>query len=391
MTRIYLVRHAEAEGNLYRRAHGMYNSLITLKGYRQIELLQKRFENISIDRVYSSPLFRTRTTAGAVYVPKHLELHTLLDLREICVGAWEDKTWGEIAKEDGQQLYDFNNHLERFQIASGETALEVQERMLGAMRTIVSQCPDMNVAVFSHGMAIRLLIGALLEIPLCELGEKVLHGDNTAVSLLEFEGEKARVVFSNDNSHLTQGASTFETQHWWNPEKKAADVSLRFEPIDLTKNKELYLACRKDAWLSSHGTMEHFDEALFLRQAMENYASCNGAVIAAYDGDTFAGMLELNVECEKELGVGRIPFIYLSAEYRHRGIGVQIIGEAVSRYREMNRTILRLRCGESNTSAHIFYTRYGFYKVGREENSGVKVDVLEKNISVPRSAELDAQ
>ena len=26
MTTIYLIRHAEAEGNLYRRAHGWYNS-----------------------------------------------------------------------------------------------------------------------------------------------------------------------------------------------------------------------------------------------------------------------------------------------------------------------------------------------------------------------------
>ena len=29
MTTIYLVRHAEAEGNLYRRIHGWYDALIT--------------------------------------------------------------------------------------------------------------------------------------------------------------------------------------------------------------------------------------------------------------------------------------------------------------------------------------------------------------------------
>ena len=42
MTTIYLVRHAEAEGNLYRRIHGWYNSKITEKGYRQIAALEKR-------------------------------------------------------------------------------------------------------------------------------------------------------------------------------------------------------------------------------------------------------------------------------------------------------------------------------------------------------------
>ena len=39
---IYLVRHAEAEGNLYRIAHGHYNGLITARGYKQIAVLQQR-------------------------------------------------------------------------------------------------------------------------------------------------------------------------------------------------------------------------------------------------------------------------------------------------------------------------------------------------------------
>ena len=32
MTTVYMVRHAEAEGNLYRRVHGWYKSLINDKG-----------------------------------------------------------------------------------------------------------------------------------------------------------------------------------------------------------------------------------------------------------------------------------------------------------------------------------------------------------------------
>ena len=67
MTKIYLVRHAQAEGNLYRRAHGMYDSLVTPQGYAQIEALRRRFADIPVDAVYSSPLLRTRTTAAAIY------------------------------------------------------------------------------------------------------------------------------------------------------------------------------------------------------------------------------------------------------------------------------------------------------------------------------------
>ena len=36
MTNIYLIRHAEAEGNLYRRIQGQYNSKITPLGEKQI-------------------------------------------------------------------------------------------------------------------------------------------------------------------------------------------------------------------------------------------------------------------------------------------------------------------------------------------------------------------
>ena len=85
MTTVYLVRHAEAEGNLYRRVHGWYNSLITDNGYRQIAALRGRFADIHIDAVYSSDLFRTMTTAKAVYLSHGLELHTDPGLRE---SAW---------------------------------------------------------------------------------------------------------------------------------------------------------------------------------------------------------------------------------------------------------------------------------------------------------------
>ena len=51
MTTLYLIRHAEAEGNLYRRIHGQYNSLITDNGYRQIQALQERFADVPIDAV----------------------------------------------------------------------------------------------------------------------------------------------------------------------------------------------------------------------------------------------------------------------------------------------------------------------------------------------------
>ena len=76
MTTIYLIRHAEAEGNLYRRIHGWYDALVTENGLRQIQALEQRFQGEHFDAVWSSDLYRTRATARALYVPKGLSLRT---------------------------------------------------------------------------------------------------------------------------------------------------------------------------------------------------------------------------------------------------------------------------------------------------------------------------
>ena len=134
MTTIYLIRHAEAEGNLYRIAQGQDNSILTDLGWQQIRALERRFAQIPVDAVYASDLYRTCATASAIYRPKGLPLHRRRDLREICVGVWEQKTWGEIARRDPEQLEDFNHRLHLWHVEGAETPQAVQARMLAAVR-----------------------------------------------------------------------------------------------------------------------------------------------------------------------------------------------------------------------------------------------------------------
>lgn len=161
MTQIYLVRHAEAEGNLYRRIHGHYDSLITDLGYRQIAALAHRFESIHVDAVYSSDLFRTRTTAGAIYKPKGLPLVTRKALREVSMGVWEDRPWGEVHRTDAQQLAWFNATDARWGVEGGETFQRLRERISAAIRQIARNHPGQTVAVVSHGTAIRECPGCI--------------------------------------------------------------------------------------------------------------------------------------------------------------------------------------------------------------------------------------
>ena len=120
MTRIYLIRHAEAEGNLYRRVQGQYNSLVTERGLEQIKALEERFRDVPIDAVYSSDLYRTKKTASAVYLSHGLPLHTDPGLREVAMGAWEDRPWGLVGREDRQELIYFNANDPRWHIPGGK-------------------------------------------------------------------------------------------------------------------------------------------------------------------------------------------------------------------------------------------------------------------------------
>lgn len=382
MTQVYLIRHAEAEGNLYRRIHGWYDSTITENGRRQIDALAERFRGIPIDAVYSSDLYRTRTTADAILrTHPGLELNTRRALREICVGEWEDQTWAQMAREAPEQIRKFSDNDPAFCCAGGETFASVRERVSNAVLHIARDNPGKTVAVFSHGVAIRNTLARFLDVPIDAVGRQVPHGDNTAVALLEVEGEQVKVVFYNDNSHLPQEISTFAHQSWWKGrEGGLADANLWYRALDMEHSADFYYQARKEAWITIHGSLLHFNGDGFLRDAKDQAAYDPRSVMQVMLNDKPAGILQLNFRRDAEKGVGGIPFFYLLPEARCRGLGVQLLGQAVSVYRPLGRKYLRLRCAPDNTAAQRFYQRYGFRKIGEEQGSRVPLDILEKYI-----------
>ena len=201
MTQIYLIRHAAAEGNLYRVAHGQYNSTITHRGYGQLTHLRKRFEGVKLDAVCGSDLLRAQTTASALYVPRGMEYRPMPQLREACMGVWEQLSWGEIAQRDPEMYHHFNHRPDLFELEGAERFEVVRDRMLTAVREIAAAYPGGTVAAVSHGAALRVLLGTLEGLSLAEIGGTP-YGDNTAVSLLEVDGDELRLVYRDDASHI---------------------------------------------------------------------------------------------------------------------------------------------------------------------------------------------
>src|SRR6201986_1369312 len=99
MLSVYLLRHGQtpynADGNRY---CGRTDIELTDKGLAQAETVARRLNGISLDAVYSSPLYRARRTAELASGREKVQT----DQRpiEVDFGEWEHKTMQEFVAED---------------------------------------------------------------------------------------------------------------------------------------------------------------------------------------------------------------------------------------------------------------------------------------------------
>lgn len=101
------------------------------------------------------------------------------------MGAWEGHTWQEVSRLWPEEFYHFNRRIDLWQPEGGENARQVLERYLPALEEVARAHDGETIALFSHGAALRIVLGTLQGLTLREVGTSP-HGDNTAVSLLEY-------------------------------------------------------------------------------------------------------------------------------------------------------------------------------------------------------------
>ena len=306
MTSIYLVRHAEAEGNAYRRIHGQYNSLITPNGLRQIAALERRFAAVPVDACYASDLYRTCKTATSVYVPKHLSLQTDARLREINLGRWEDQPFGYLEQFEPERMEQFNRDAQHWSVEGSETWPQYTGRMLATLREIAVRHDGQTVAIFTHGCVLRVLQTILLG------GQTPPYCDNTAVSHLTYDGA-FHIDYLNDTSHLTPDISTFERQKWWRQFGDKRDFNLWFRPCE----PDCYEACLRD---------------------------------------TPVGLVRLG---ELDAQTGLILDLRLDEDRRGKRLGEQLIGCAVCELRRAGKSMLRVNLPPDDP-AYGYFRYFGF-------------------------------
>lgn len=226
MTRLYIVRHCEARGNVVRIFHGVTDSKISERGKKQLKYLAERFKDIKIDKLYSSPLERTRKTAEAVNKYHNLPVIIREDIIEINGGCIEGLPWKLLPVLYPEQAKNWNLEPHNFAPKGGESMRQLNQRIWEAMNQIVEESRGQTVAVVTHGCAIRNFLCRVMGYPIERLVE-VEWCDNTGVSMVEVDdSNNFSIEFINDITHLPAELSTFAHQNWW---KKENIESLSFD------------------------------------------------------------------------------------------------------------------------------------------------------------------
>ena len=371
MTEIYLIRHAQSEGNLYRLMQGHWNGALTPLGLRQLDALAERMRGMTFDAVYSSDLTRARMTAEAVTRYSGLPIRSTKALREIDVGPWEGCFFGDLMHDQHDSFRQFLTDVSGWKLDGAETCEDVAVRFADELTRIAEAEAGKTVAVVSHGAAIRYGLCRLLGIPMSELRSLPIPG-NTAVSRLTYSHGKFTLVLFNDCSH-TDALAVPET---------AGSANLRAESFDPASDPDHYTACYRDAWYSAHGSVSGFSPAPYYQAACEHYAADPRAVLRVYNGEASVGLIDLDTQRGAHAGVGWISLLYLAPELRGRDFGIQLLARAIMLYSSLGRTALRLHVAEDNTAALKFYRRWGFRELSSEPGMNGRLLLMEKKLGV---------
>lgn len=202
MTKVIIIRHCQAEGNLKRFFQGRIDTDITEHGRKQIGQVTELLCAEPIDEIYCSSLNRAIKTAEGVNVYHELPIHIDDSIIEIDAGKWEGKLLTDIAEEFPEQYDNWCNNPAKFAAPGGENMAQVYERVKIALTRIVKENPNKTVCIISHGCAIKNMmcfahgwtVDNIKNVPL---------GTNTSVNIVEFdENMNPKIILENYIDHL---------------------------------------------------------------------------------------------------------------------------------------------------------------------------------------------
>ena len=191
MMKLYLIRHGQTTHNAGGKHQGWGPIRLSEKGMEQARTARSYLSALKLDKIYASPLLRTRQTAEFIFPDEyHRGLITFSDdLREVDTGPLSkyyvkdlDVRWGE---EYTKRRRDMD--LTPYGI---ESSAVVRARAAHFLETVLADAEAENlesIAVVLHAGIIRAMLTEICGLPAeIPLGRLPFEIDNCSVTTLEY-------------------------------------------------------------------------------------------------------------------------------------------------------------------------------------------------------------
>jgi probable phosphoglycerate mutase len=188
-TTLALVRHGVTEWNYAARAQGHSDIPLSPEGHHQAALVAQRLATEPWDAIYASDLSRALQTAQAIGKGLNLPVKPDARLRERFMGEAEGMTHWD--RNDRWPGYTF------IQIPAVEQDDVLASRAVATMSDLAQQHLGERLICVAHGAFIHVFLEAIA--PDVEFGWRQR---NTAVTVVEWDGERFHVVRPPDFAHL---------------------------------------------------------------------------------------------------------------------------------------------------------------------------------------------
>jgi broad specificity phosphatase PhoE len=168
-TRLYLLRHGEVEARYHRVFGGRIDMELSPLGHEQVKAAADYFQRHPPHVMYASPMKRVQQTLAPLAKWTGLQPIILPGLREVDFGAWTGLSWDQVYERHKVSAFDWLNQLETGSIAEAESTGEFRARVDEALRQMLEQSPNKEIAVVAHGGTIRMLLALILDLPFTKM------------------------------------------------------------------------------------------------------------------------------------------------------------------------------------------------------------------------------
>jgi broad specificity phosphatase PhoE len=205
MTKVFLIRTGQTRANLDGKLSNL--SAMTENGIEQVYKVRNLLVGYNIAAIFSSAIDSAVKTAEIIAEPRALKVTRCEDFNEINLGLWDGMTKEEIAEQFGPAWQAFNDRPTEGArlIPSGETFIEVRERVLPKLNALVSQFDGKMLCIVAHGFVNRVVICSLLGLDLSNVWK--FDQFNTAINMFELSSNRVKFQAINCIGHLYDARS----------------------------------------------------------------------------------------------------------------------------------------------------------------------------------------